>query len=72
MEEHTMEHLYSFWTPDKLEPRKLGDGASLEQDLRRRRWLSLKKDRSTHCLLESSRSSTPLWTMSGRSQKKTF
>ena len=33
MEEHTMEHLYSFWTPDKLEPRKLGDGASLEQDL---------------------------------------
>ena len=32
-EEHTMEHLYSFWTPDKLEPRKLGDGASLEYDL---------------------------------------
>lgn len=33
MEEHTMEHLYSFWTPDKLAPRKLGEGVSLEQDL---------------------------------------
>lgn len=33
MEQHTSEHLYDFWLPKHLLPRKLGEGAALEKDL---------------------------------------
>lgn len=33
MEQHTSDHLYDFWLPKHLVPRKLGEGVNLEADL---------------------------------------